>query len=671
MNVLSLHPQRLGFFLNIGFVFSIILSAAYGSSILTADHVFSSPAPILGLLLTCGGLSLFLRIERAKFVMSTILICSGAISLFFLYDQPLKGYLIICLLFLSAFFLRGIELKKLSKPFDFRQKLLFSLVAFASINWMLVHVFKIAFNSIAHISVLLSCLLCLAFAFIDFYYSKRLNILSLVLLFLTCFVLFLPPLLSMQSHLLTASQVSLAAPIYGYIALGFKFPLKQKLLSTIESLFFHPEGAVIVLFLMLCSLGTVLLFIPASSATGQSLTLVNAAFTAVSAVCVTGLTVLDTALDFTFTGQFFILLLIQLGGLGIMTLSSLAIFLMGQRLSVQQEATLAKVVGHKLKDKIQNTLRRILVFTFVTEFLGALLLTSSFLRQGLDFGDALWKGIFTAISAFCNAGFALDSSSLIGMQNQPFVLHTLALLIILGGLSPAFVLGIPTMLRGSQIPIQNRLIILSSIVLLLGGTILIGIFEWNHSMAHLDFIDRLHNAWFQSVTTRTAGFNSVDMALMSQPTAFLMIVLMFIGGSPGGTAGGIKTTTFGVAVALILSTMRGKSEVILFNRRLLHDTVFRALAVLLLSLTIGVVGSISLLLSQDLNGMQAVFEVFSALGTVGLSLGITAQLDSIGKCILMICMFMGRVGPITIFLFALEQSSRSRWDYPTEDVVVT
>jgi trk system potassium uptake protein TrkH len=671
MNVLSLHPQRLGFFLNIGFVFSIILSAAYDSSNLTAVHAFSSPAPILGLLLTCGGLSLFLRIDRAKFVMSTILICSGAISLFFLYDQPLKGYLILCLLLLSAFFLRGIKLKKLSKPFDFRQKLLFSLVAFASINWMLVHVFKIAFHSIAQISVLLSCLLCLAFAFIDFYYAKRLNFLSLVLLFLTCFVLFLPPLLSMQAHLLTASQVSLAAPIYGYITLGFKFPLKQKLLSTIEALFFHPEGAVIVLFLMLCSLGTVLLFIPASSATGQSLTLVNAAFTAVSAVCVTGLTVLDTALDFTFTGQLFILLLIQLGGLGIMTLSSLAIFLLGQRLSVQQETTLAKVVGHKLKDKIQHTLLRIIVFTFVTEFLGALLLTFSFLYQGRDFGDALWRGIFTAISAFCNAGFALDTSNLIGMQNEPLVLHIVALLIILGGLSPAFVLGIPTMLRGSQIPIQNRLIILSSIVLLLGGTILIGIFEWNHSLAHLDFIDKLHNAWFQSVTTRTAGFNSVDMALLSQPTAFLMIVLMFIGGSPGGTAGGIKTTTFGVAVALILSTLRGKSEVILFNRRLLHDTVFRALAALLLSLAIGVVGSIGLLLSQDLTGTQAVFEVFSALGTVGLSLGITAQLDSIGKCILMICMFMGRVGPITIFLFALEQSSRSRWEYPTEDVVVT
>ncbi|MGD9950898.1 MAG: potassium transporter TrkG, partial [Desulfobulbus sp.] len=270
----------------------------------------------------------------------------------------------------------------------------------------------------------------------------------------------------------------------------------------------HPARVLISTFFGLCLLGTMLLQLP-WAASGRPLSLINAAFTSVSAVCVTGLTVVDTQMDFTPFGQGCILLLIQLGGLGIMTITTVALHAMGKRLSLRQERLLTTLTETSHQELIFS-LVTIVRFTLVVEGLGAMLLTIGYGLAGTGWADALWKGLFTSISAFCNAGFALDSTNLLPYQHQPFILHTVAILIILGGLAPSTCMLVSRWIRGRRIELAPRIALVTTSVLLFVGTCSFLIFEWDHALGGLDVVDKLHNAWFQSVTLRTAGFNSVD-----------------------------------------------------------------------------------------------------------------------------------------------------------------
>jgi len=409
----------------------------------------------------------------------------------------------------------------------------------------------------------------------------------------------------------------------------------------------HPARVLISTFLGLCIVGTLLLQLPWASAKG-SIALVDAAFTAVSAVCVTGLTVLDTPNDFTLLGQWFILILIQLGGFGIMTISTVALHVMGKRLSLRQERLLTTLTETSHSDLI-GSLVMIVRFTLLTELAGAALLTGCFLDAGDSFSRAVWKGLFTSISAFCNAGFALQSDNLVSYQTSPLILHTVAGLIVLGGLAPATCLLLPVWMRGRTIPLAPRIAIITTLALLLAGTVCFLVFEWDNAFAALSLADKLHNAWFQSVTLRTAGFNSVDISGVLGPTFLIMISFMFIGGSPGGTAGGVKTTTIGVLAMTFWSSITGRNEVIAQNRRIPQNTINRAITVVGSGVMVWFVAVLALQITQHLPARELVFEVTSALGTVGLSLGSTPYLDGIGKIILMLTMFIGRIGPMTLF----------------------
>lgn len=409
----------------------------------------------------------------------------------------------------------------------------------------------------------------------------------------------------------------------------------------------HPARVLISTFLGLCVLGTLLLQLPWASAKG-SIAPVDAAFTAVSAVCVTGLTVLDTPNDFTLLGQWFILILIQLGGLGIMTISTVALHVMGKRLSLRQERLLTTLTETSHRDLI-GSLVMIVRFTLLTELAGAALLTGCFLNAGDSLSRAVWRGLFTSISAFCNAGFALQSTSLIPYQTSPLVLHTIAALIVLGGLAPATCLLLPAWIRGRAIPLAPRIAIVTTVALLLAGTVCFLVFEWNNAFAALSIADKLHNAWFQSVTLRTAGFNSVDISGVLGSTFLIMLSFMFIGGSPGGTAGGVKTTTIGILAMTFWSSITGRNEVIAQNRRIPQNTINRAITVVGSGVMVWFVAVLALQITQHLPARELVFEVTSALGTVGLSLGSTPYLDGIGKIIIMLTMFIGRIGPMTLF----------------------
>ncbi len=432
----------------------------------------------------------------------------------------------------------------------------------------------------------------------------------------------------------------------------------------------HPATLLLSSFGALCSLGTLLLLAVGTRPGHTPLDVVDAAFTAVSASCVTGLVVRDTGGDFGFVGQAVILLLIQVGGLGIMTLSSAALAAMGRRISLRHERVLGQVLGEEHRAAVFQTLRRIVVVTAASELLGAALLFALFAARGIAPGTAAWKAVFTAISAFCNAGFALDADSLMWAQRDPLILHVVATLIVIGGLSPAAIAAIPHRIRRRPVPTAVRMVWWASASLLFVGFVLFAVVEWNGVLADLPILDRFHNAWFQSVTLRTAGFNSVDIARVHPATRTWMLLWMFIGGSPGGTAGGIKTTTVVVLLAAAWSGIRGRREPVLFGRVVSRGTVVRALAVTLASSLVLFTGLMAVQLTQDIDDPVALFEVVSALGTVGLSQGATPHLDGVGRIVIIACMFAGRVGPLTIFYLVAQRLREPPSWYPRVDIQV-
>lgn len=438
----------------------------------------------------------------------------------------------------------------------------------------------------------------------------------------------------------------------------------------VGSVIHHPAGPLVTSFVALCGAGTLLLHAPAASVMPGGISSIDALFTAVSAVCVTGLIVLDTPNDFTFLGQAIILLLIQLGALGIMSYSAAVIIALGRRLRLREESLIAASLNAGDRTQLRFVLKQLLWFTFVTEAIGAALLAALFLMHGDTPLQAIWRGVFTAISAFCNAGFALQSDSLIPYQQEPLILHIVGGLIVLGGLSPVAALAIPAVLRRQERRAQIYLVLGVSAILLVAGFFFIAAVEWNSSLAGLSWIDRLHNAWFQSITLRTAGFNSIAFDSLQPATLLIMMISMFIGGSPGGTAGGIKTTTAAILFLSIAVAIRGSKEISVFGRRISTATVDRAAAIATLGAITVLVTVLALLLTQAMPASQAVFEAVSALATVGLSIGGTTHLDSVGKLIVAFAMFAGRVGPLSMFAFLATREAFRSAQHPVENIDV-
>lgn len=424
----------------------------------------------------------------------------------------------------------------------------------------------------------------------------------------------------------------------------------------------------VVSFAGLCALGSLALAIPLS-AQGGPVPLIDAAFTAVSATCVTGLSVFDVGSRLSGFGQVALLLLIQVGGLGMMTFAAAATVWLGGRLSVVHENAAADLLGGEARKDLRRALEVVLWVTCVSEALGAICLFPSFLRAGHTVGDALWQAVFTAISAFCNAGFALKPDSLMSFREDPWALLVVSALIVVGGLGPAVVVGLPRLMRG-RASLHARLVVATTLVLLVAPTPLFLAAEWNVGLAGLGPVDRVVNAFFQAVTARTAGFNSLDMATLSPASWTTFILLMFVGGSPASTAGGVKTTTIAVVLLAVLAAVRGEREVVAFGRRLPHRVVYEAAAITTVGVLAAAAALLALQLTQDIGVEALLFEVVSALATVGLSIGATAQLDQVGKLIVMVCMFAGRVGPLTLFLVLATRERRTPPRPPIEAVPV-
>jgi trk system potassium uptake protein TrkH len=437
----------------------------------------------------------------------------------------------------------------------------------------------------------------------------------------------------------------------------------------LDVLLLSPARFLVASFAILCAAGGLALSLPIMS-TAAPLRGIDALFTATSAACVTGLGVVDTGTAFSGLGQGVILVLIQVGGLGIMTFASAAAVFAGRRLSLRQESVTADLLGADARQDLRGALRNVLVVTFVSEFVGAVLLTVSFMARGDTFFRAAWRGVFTSISAFCNAGFALQADSLVGYSTAPDVLAVVAALIVVGGLGPAVVVLGPGWWAGRVRSVHVGLVLASTALLLVVPGVLFLAWEWNASLASYGVFHKVTNAAFQSVTLRTAGFNSVDLTATTAPTWTLMLFCMFVGGSPGSTAGGIKTTTLAVLALAAGAAIRGRESAIAFGRRIAHRTVYEAMAITGAGFGSALLAVFALQMTQDIPYRELLFEVVSALGTVGLTLGGTAALDDVGKVVIMACMFAGRVGPVTLFALLATRESSGVGHHPVAPVPV-
>lgn len=414
----------------------------------------------------------------------------------------------------------------------------------------------------------------------------------------------------------------------------------------------HPAQVVVVAFAAGVGVGAVLLALPLSRAGSGNASILEAVFTATSAVCVTGLTVVDTPTYWSGFGQAVILVLIQIGGFGIMTLASLLGLLVAHRLGLRTRLT----AGAETKTLGLGDVRRVLIgvaaFSLAFETIAAVILTSRLAtRYDEPLGEAVYHGIFHAISAFNNAGFSLYSDNLVRFATDPVISITIAVAVIAGGLGfPVLFELRRELLTPKRWTLHTRIVIWMTLILLIGGTIAVTAFEWGNpkTLGPLSVPSKLLAGFFQAVQPRTAGFNSLDYAEMNETTWLVTDVLMFIGGGPAGTAGGIKVTTFAVLAFMIFAEVRGDPTVHVHNRRIPGVAQRQALSIALLGMFVVVAGTLALLAISDQDLDRVLFEAVSAFGTVGLTTGITAELPAAGQSVLIVLMFLGRVGTITL-----------------------
>ncbi|HET9852222.1 MAG TPA: potassium transporter TrkG [Candidatus Limnocylindrales bacterium] len=425
-----------------------------------------------------------------------------------------------------------------------------------------------------------------------------------------------------------------------------------------------PSPALVLLvgFTVLIFIGTVLLAVPFASASGAPTPLLIALFTATSAVCVTGLVIVDTATHWSPFGQAVILSLVQIGGFGFMTGSTLLLFLLAGRRTALRDRLLAQATTDTpTLGGVGALIRRVAAFTVIVEAAGAAVLTLLFLARGEQPLHATISGVFHAISAFNNAGFDLtgDFRSLTGYADDAPVLLAIAAIFILGALGFAIVGDIANKRKWARLSLETKVVLLTTVALLVGGATLIGLFEWTNprTLGSMATHDKVVNAFFTSAT-RTAGFTSIPTEHLLEVSLVILVPLMFIGGASGSTAGGIKVNTFGLLLIAIASTARGLPSAIAFGRRVPHIVVYRAMAVALLSIAVVFVVGLGLELTAGGRLIDRAFEAVSALGTVGLSTGLTREVEDPARLLLAIAMFVGRLGPLTLVI-ALTARARS------------
>lgn len=447
---------------------------------------------------------------------------------------------------------------------------------------------------------------------------------------------------------------------------AFEFPFKRLKISL------TPPQALVLGFVAVILIGGILLSLPVSAQPGKQVSFLDALFTATSAVCVTGLVVVDTLTTFSIFGQVVIMLLIQVGGLGFMSMATLIVVLMGRKIRLRDRLLLQEAMNKITIDGVVRLALDILKVTAIFELSGTLVLMLTWQGQ-MGWGKAAYYGLFHSVSAFNNAGFDLfgNFSSLTGQVSSIPVNLVVGSLIIFGGLGFTVIMELLQFRSRKRFSLHAKIVLVTSLSLLVLGFFAFALLEWKNpgTLGSLPTGSKLLASAFQSVTPRTAGFNTIDISRLGQSTAFMLIILMYIGASPGSTGGGIKTTTVAANLIGIYSLVKGSSDFNVAGRRLSKEQVFRGSAIALIAMSLVTTVAIVIAVNEHLPILSTLFEATSAFGTVGLSLGITPGLSPLGKSIIMFTMFAGRLGPLTL-AFALRQTKPQNIRYPEEKIII-
>jgi potassium uptake protein, trkH family len=424
-------------------------------------------------------------------------------------------------------------------------------------------------------------------------------------------------------------------------------------------------------FFIIILIGAVILNMGFSSAKGESIGFLDALFTSTSSVCVTGLIVADTGTYWSDFGKFVIMILVQIGGLGFMTLATLGVLISGERLSYSEKLLIQDSLSSEKTSGILKFSKKIVLVSLFIEFVGAICLSIAFVPE-FGFVKGICYGIFHSVTAFCNAGFDImgNFSSLTAYFNNPIVNISIMLLIILGGLGFSTIFDINRKRSFKKFKLNTKIILITTAILIVIPTFLFFIFEMDNpkTLGTMNFGEKILASLFQVVSPRTAGYNTIDLSQMHDSTKFLTIILMFIGGAPASTAGGLKITTFALIIISVYCLFKQKSEIEIFGRTVPFKNLNKALVSLVIGFTLVITGTMIILSYSDFDFLTVLYEVTSAYATVGLTLGITTKLNAICKITLIILMFMGRVGSLTVLYSFIKTDSKKKYKYPKEEI---
>lgn len=438
-----------------------------------------------------------------------------------------------------------------------------------------------------------------------------------------------------------------------------------------------PPQILVIGFAAIILLGATLLSLPISSASGQPTLFLDALFTATSATCVTGLVVVDTGTHYSMFGQIVIISLIQVGGLGFMTMATLFAFVLRKRISLKERLILQEAMNQGSMEGIVRLIRRVIVYSLTIEFAAAVIFS---IRWSFDLGIArgIYFGIFHAISFFNNAGFDLFGSVVAPFTSlttyaDDWIVNIVSMsLIILGGIGFVVISDVVDYKKHKRLSLHSKVVLSATAFLIVIGAIVIFIFEFTNqrTLGSLNWSGKILASFFQSVSPRTAGANSVDIGAMRQASQFFIIILMFIGASPGSTGGGIKTTTFTTLIGAMIAMIRGKEDIVMFHYRLGKDRILKAITLTIIALFLVIFVTMLLTTTESQSFLKLLFEVTSAFGTVGLTMGVTPELTYFGKIMISLTMFAGRLGPLTLAYALGPKAEKELYRYPEGKITI-
>lgn len=510
-----------------------------------------------------------------------------------------------------------------------------------------------------------------------FIFFRMLVLLFSILFLLESGVLLIKTIFSMIEAKLTATAIRTYLTYFFLLVTFISLTSSSQLIKIFNVLRNSPALATISSFSIVIIIGAMLLTLPISTVSIEKVSFIDSLFISASATCVTGLSTVDIGTYYTRFGQLIVLLLIQTGGIGIITIALSLPIIMGSQTTFNQMMTIKDIVGVRTVREVLGVAKAVIFTTFIVEFIGAVLLFLA--DNGIEnLSLRIFSAIFHSISAFCNAGFSIFSNNLTDYSQNFGYIAVIMFLVVIGGIGYPVMMNLFNLVKDriifrkkTGLSFHSKIVLSTTTGLILAGTIIFILLEWNNTLSGHTFGSKIFNSLFMAITPRTAGFNTIPVEMIRYPTILMIIILMFIGASPSSTGGGIKTTTFATMLFSLRALIKNREDIEAFRRTIPINSIYKSLNVAFISLSIICLSIFFLsLIEKDKELIKIIFEVFSAFGTVGLSLGITSQLSSLGKLIIIFTMLIGRIGPLTVAIIFAKKKLSGSYKYPEDHIII-